>query len=131
MGKRGDERRRERKKNKQDFLSLAFSQLTESFHTTERSQGQTYIRLDELTALLSYPGDEAEHVQTLLYVHHVDHGVDDDKGPGPPHPRTEGRDRRRGPHQHLGPSIKYTTMTSDVHRGTVYLSTTREYDDML
>lgn len=44
----------------------------------------THICLDELRALLSNLGDEPKHVNSLLRVHHVDHGVDYDEGPSPP-----------------------------------------------
>lgn len=48
----------------------------------------THICLDELGALLSYLGDESEHVHFLLGVHHVDHGVYYYEGSRPPHSST-------------------------------------------
>lgn len=56
-----------------------------------------YICLDELTALLPYSAHGAEDIHPLFRVHHVDHAVNDDKRPGPPHPGAaeRQRDRRR------------------------------------
>lgn len=56
-----------------------------------RSGGvNTYICLDELTALLSYSAHKAEDIHPLVHVHHVDHAVNDNERPGPPHPSTAG-----------------------------------------
>lgn len=48
----------------------------------------TYICLDELTALFSYSAHKAKHVHPLFHVHHVDHAVNDNERPSPPHPGT-------------------------------------------
>lgn len=48
----------------------------------------TYICLDELTALLSYSAHKAKHIHPLFHVHHVDHAVNDNERPSPPHPGT-------------------------------------------
>lgn len=53
-----------------------------------------YICLDELTALLSYSAHGAEDIHPLFRVHHVDHAVNDDKRPGPPHPGAAEREKR-------------------------------------
>lgn len=45
-----------------------------------------YICLDELTALLSYSAHKAEDIRPLFHVHHVDHAVNDNERPSPPHP---------------------------------------------
>lgn len=46
----------------------------------ENSQTLTHICLDELRPLLSYPRNEAKHVDFLLGVHHVNHCIYDNKG---------------------------------------------------
>lgn len=48
----------------------------------------TYICLDELTALLSDSAHRAEHIHPLFHVHHVDHAVNDNERPGPPNSST-------------------------------------------
>lgn len=48
----------------------------------------THICLDELGALLSDLGDESKHVDFLLRVHHVDHGIYYYEGSRPPNSST-------------------------------------------
>lgn len=50
----------------------------------KRNPSLTHICLDELGALLSYLRDEAKHINYLLCVHHVDHGVNYNEGSSPP-----------------------------------------------
>ena len=52
-----------------------------------------YVGLDQLGALLPDLGDEAEDVDLLFGVRHVDHGVDHDEGPRPAHSGTGGGQR--------------------------------------
>lgn len=56
---------------------------------------KAYICLDELTALLSYSAHAAKDIHPLFHVHHVDHAVNDDKRPGPPHPGAAERGKNR------------------------------------
>lgn len=53
--------------------------------------GNTYISLDELRALLPYSGHKPKDIQPLLYMHHVNHGVYDDKCSSPSYTSTEER----------------------------------------
>lgn len=56
----------------------------------------TYICLDELTALFSYSAHKAKDIHPLFHVHHVDHAVNDNERPSPPNPGTvETQTRRR------------------------------------
>lgn len=59
-----------------------------------------YICLDELTALLSYSAHGAKDIHPLLHVHHVDHAVNDDKRPGPPHPGAAERKQQTAGNKH-------------------------------
>lgn len=59
-----------------------------------------YICLDELTALLSYSAHGAEDIHPLFHVHHVDHAVNDDKRPGPPHPSAAERNKQTAGSKH-------------------------------
>ncbi len=50
----------------------------------------THICLNELGALLSYLRDKPKHVNLLLCVHHVDHGIYYDEGSCPPNTSAAG-----------------------------------------
>lgn len=56
----------------------------------------TYICLDELTALLSYSAHKAEDIHPLFHVHHVDHAVNDNERPSPPNPSTVQKKKAQG-----------------------------------
>lgn len=59
-----------------------------SVQGTTGQRVNTYICLDELTALLSYSAHKAERIHPLFHVHHVDHAVNDNERPSPPNPST-------------------------------------------
>lgn len=56
----------------------------------------TYICLDELTALFSYSAHKAKDIHPLFHVHHVDHAVNDNERPSPPHPGTVEKKKAQG-----------------------------------
>lgn len=52
----------------------------------------THICLHHLAALCPDPAHKAIHVHLPLCMHHVQHGIDDDKGTCPPYTRTVARE---------------------------------------
>lgn len=56
----------------------------------------SYICLDELTALFSYSAHKAKDIHPLFHVHHVDHAVNDNERPSSPHPSTVEKKKVQG-----------------------------------
>lgn len=69
---------------------LVLCHVADKLDKRELVTSPTHICLNELWALLSYLRDEPKHVNFLLRLHHVDHGIYYDEGSCPPNTSTAG-----------------------------------------